>query len=631
MALKEDTLFRNDDKLTGDGVLKNHDLVMNDAAIKESSPSAKPPGKQPAPQPDLPPDLKEGWNITKGVLQNRISSYSDLEKHLCRLLLNTSITTEERFGTIAAFYRHVVVENSISSPADSAGPMSTFGQVLFRCLTQTTDIAHEAEGSHDNMAVRFGKLYNAVYSAATMPDNVFIYKAIPFILQGDITQTGTGKTIINKLWFPDHETYLDYLPESLADYFNSWKEWLVPGETAKPAVSWPLYIEHVGKTLYTPAGGRPDKIAELYALINAAAKSAKDDKSAKPLHDLLDKVIDNIQAYADGFGPGFGKYTEIKLKELKYKVYFFKGLLSGLLEACIAKENWSLLFSAAQLVIVGCVLSPATGTAFIAGTLYQIGMDIYSMLDTIYRIVTNLDAIRDKVISILEGMKSVVNTFLQLDYGAMLEKLPDAMKAAGDALKSFNQGGGEQTLLDMIEGFGHFIGAGVVTGTINFFLEDARGFDLLTNTLWNNAGIAWNYFFNWGAFIGPLILEIIISLTTGVGTIELIGKNGAKLLARVAPRLYEAIKLVFTKVLQFIVRIAGELKDLFVDNIYKIFKLVNDKLDIPAEKIKAAFEWLCEFCEPADLAEFVFGLIDALFLPSDEKAAESGSSPQSAE
>ncbi len=588
--------------------------VMQTKAVEKTGPEKELP-ELPARKEEVAPGEKETFtpgNEPEDVPRKKIlqvESIEDVEDLLAKTFRDPDLTPEERFSVLTALTSYVTTDN-LDMDVSVMGRYTSMGMMVTRAAREATDMDEEGDTGE-----RLGSLWISLLLAAEEENSLVVDAGYDFLI-------GNPDRLLNRMPLPGKNALWNtnawQHPSKVSNAlrFQPVNAIQAATQTAPSAtLSWGDYIKTKGQQLLMAAFGSSSVLKDLDTLINNATADAEAKNSVLPLTKLIDTIIADIDKYASAFGRGFQLAIQNNINSFKYNVYFLKGLICGLYEAATSEETKSLLGSVIQVVVVGLILNPVTGVVFIAGTLGQILYDLYSFGAGLWGLFTNLGEIAATCQGYITMLWNAFIGFLNLPHLEILKGLAGAAKTAGPSVFDFLKTAFPENPELIYEQIGHFIGATLFEGTVDFFFKEAKGFSLLSTSLWDNLTIYATYFFNWGRFIGPLILEIIVSAVTGVGTLELIGKNGAKLLAKYAPKLIDACKEFIQLVIRIVVQVAGKMKDTFFTYLPKLSKLINKGVDLADDAINKIFEWTLLFCEPADIIEFILSMIAAVFEP----------------
>lgn len=584
-----------------------------------------------------------------------VKTPEDVETTLQYLFTEPRLSHAQRFGSVAALLRRAVILSDVYPAAESfQHKFYAFTEQLMSAIRSYTDAFSRNSGTGDFTAFRTAIFLAAAddsyaftsvacsYEETRMPeqkllreDAVTEEKAVSFLPVGQYIVQGVKKLV---LWTETQtrtgtrEKMSSTLPvAALAEWATREAErWLSDPAPVQQAAenyqvssrtSWKDYLEYAGKTLTGNLFSGAGVFAEIEKTVGQKVEAAfalkgkflADGSSAggAELVSVIDEIYADLDRYTAAFGAGMRIFVQQQIDSIRYNVAFTKGLLWGLYDGFTGEIE--LLVKAAVIAVCGVVLYILTGLDFIAGALYQIVIDLRDICYAIWYVFSHLEEIGQQISQFFSGVQSGLDLFLSLPFTEIFKSLGGAVGQT-DFAPYFGQ-------------FGSFIGSMISGGTLRFLFEDARPFDPFGKSIWENLKIIANYYFRWGAFIGPLIIEVIVAFYTGgAGTMEIIGKNGARYLARASGWIYKFITdLVATlakayKQLDGLITFARKVAEIIRDNVAEVMKLVKKGVDFIPDQLKTIFHWLYDMVEPYELLEFFLGLLAAAYGPPPAEA-----------
>lgn len=590
---------------------------------------------------------------------SNVTTNAQLSTMLDKLLSDPSLDHVVRFGTIAALMRRAVFyHESFEELSGTQDRLLSFTDLLQKSLKTYTDLfsseesaksaakfrtalllaAQDEEGSFTSAAAEYVELLEP-----RIPITALLERATEELSLAPVTSIRrSGDKLM--LWSARKSSEQiknvaavrkDELGVKrwIAERVNRWslsEEVAVKTtrhqQTAAGA-TWADYISYAGETLAAARGYDRSVVKELQDLVSDRVREAVKLKKTDPaagaayLAAIFTEVEDRFDKFANAFGQGFRMALQSDIEEMRRQLYFYQGLLYGLYEGLA--DSTDLLIKTCELVVIGAIFTPLTAVDFIAGTIYQLLKDIWDLCYGIYWIFTHLGEIAESIQKGINGLSSALSFVASLPIKQLLPLIRGAGKSVGPI-----------DFAPYYKEFGHFIGKMITGGTLDFLLRDAKKFDLMKNSAWDNLVAAATYFFNWGAFLGPLVVEIIIAIYTGgAGLLAAVEKGGSELFIRISGKLYQLIQKMLkafeksmTKILGSFSELPGlteKINDFVVKNINDILPMIRKGLKVDPEELTDTFKWLKEICEPAELVEFICNLLVAAFGPPPAEAPPS--------
>lgn len=371
-------------------------------------------------------------------------------------------------------------------------------------------------------------------------------------------------------------------------------------------------------------GAANDFVQAIEASVHAATESQSFDAFAAIVDTWgVDSALADVRALLGRMGTA--AWAAPPVRNFRYQVAFTKGLCAGLCRSAIDEKNLGLVGSAVQLNICGLALTPVSSAAFLAGAVYQIFCDIRDLICAIIKLCQNADVILAKITDIGHRLWTALTAFIDAAFEVTSEQAASAFETAWSLLTSLHESLEGSDFTSTFEDVGLYLGEMLFTAPLNFVLGEARAFDLLNKGVLENFATLWWYFFGWGKFLGPLVIEIVVTAVTGVGLVELLGKNSVKLVARLAPKVVELVQEFVKATISMVGKAATELADEVMKFLPELLGYLK-KLDVPADA-KVALEWLGTLFSPADVIELVLSLLAAFFAPPTANVPEESALP----